>query len=72
MYGLLAVCGRSGTGANELPNAAFMDQHLTSASSTIFRSVHSLIYIFDAESPDLTGSDTHYFLKCLEIGRAHV
>lgn len=42
-----------------------MDQHLTSASSTIFRSVHSLIYIFDAESPDLTGSDTHYFLKCL-------
>lgn len=49
-----------------------MDQHLTSASSTIFRSVHSLIYIFDAESPDLTGSDTHYFLKCLEIGRAHV
>lgn len=42
-----------------------MDSHLTSQSSTIFRSVHSLIYIFDAESPELTGSDTHYFLKCL-------
>ena len=45
--------------------AAFMDSHLTSQSSTIFRSVHSLIYIFDAESPELGGSDTHYFLKCL-------
>lgn len=44
---------------------AFMDSHLTSQSSTIFRSVHSLIYIFDAESPDLNGTDTHYFLKCL-------
>ncbi|ORY75370.1 Gtr1/RagA G protein conserved region-domain-containing protein [Leucosporidium creatinivorum] len=44
---------------------SFMDSHLTSQSSTIFRSVHSLIYIFDAESPDLTSSDTHYFLKCL-------
>lgn len=44
---------------------AFMDSHLTSQSSTIFRSVHSLIYIFDAESSDLLGSDTHYFLKCL-------
>lgn len=42
-----------------------MDQHLTSQSSTIFRSVHSLIYIFDAESPELLSSDTHYFLKCL-------
>lgn len=42
-----------------------MDSHLTSQSSTIFRSVHSLIYIFDAESPDLASSDTHYFLKCL-------
>ncbi|KAM0755508.1 hypothetical protein T439DRAFT_307924 [Meredithblackwellia eburnea MCA 4105] len=44
---------------------SFMDQHLTSQSSTIFRSVHSLIYIFDAESPELLSSDTHYFLKCL-------
>ncbi|KAK4052964.1 GTP-binding protein gtr1 [Microbotryomycetes sp. JL221] len=44
---------------------SFMDSHLTSQSSTIFRAVHSLIYIFDAESPDLMGSDTHYFLKCL-------
>lgn len=44
---------------------AFMDSHLTSQSSTIFRSVHSLIYIFDAESSDLLSSDTHYFLKCL-------
>ena len=42
-----------------------MDSHLTSQSSTIFRSVHSLIYIFDAESPELLSSDTHYFLKCL-------
>lgn len=42
-----------------------MDQHLTSQSSTIFRNAHSLIYIFDAESPDLLSSDTHYFLKCL-------
>jgi Ras-related GTP-binding protein A/B len=46
-----------------------MDSHLTSQSSTIFRSVHSLIYIFDAESPDLTSSDTHYFLKCLNALR---
>ncbi|KAK4704494.1 Ras-related GTP-binding protein A/B, partial [Phenoliferia sp. Uapishka_3] len=44
---------------------SFMDQHLTSQSSTIFRAVHSLIYIFDAESPELLSSDTHYFLKCL-------
>lgn len=42
-----------------------MDSHLTSQSSSVFRSVHSLIYIFDAESPDLLSSDTHYFLKCL-------
>lgn len=48
---------------------AFMDSHLTSQSSTIFRSVHSLIYIFDAESPDLSTSDTHYFLKCLSALR---
>lgn len=46
-----------------------MDSHLTSQSSTIFRSVHSLIYIFDAESPDLMSSDTHYFLKCLNALR---
>lgn len=46
-----------------------MDSHLTSQSSTIFRSVHSLIYIFDAESGDLTSSDTHYFLKCLNALR---
>ncbi|GAA5915910.1 Rag GTPase GTR1 [Sporobolomyces salmoneus] len=44
---------------------SFMDSHLTSQSSTVFRSVHSLIYIFDAESPDLLTHDTHYFLKCL-------
>lgn len=46
-----------------------MDSHLTSQSSTIFRSVHSLIYIFDAESPELASSDTHYFLKCLNALR---
>ncbi|GAA5965721.1 hypothetical protein JCM3765_003231 [Sporobolomyces pararoseus] len=44
---------------------SFMDSHLTAQSSTVFRSVHSLIYIFDAESPDLLTHDTHYFLKCL-------
>ncbi|GAA5895223.1 hypothetical protein JCM5296_002017 [Sporobolomyces johnsonii] len=44
---------------------SFMDSHLTAQSSAVFRSVHSLIYIFDAESPDLLSSDTHYFLKCL-------
>jgi len=48
---------------------AFMDSHLTNQSSTIFRSVHSLIYIFDVESPDLHGSDTHYFLRCLSALR---
>jgi Ras-related GTP-binding protein A/B len=42
-----------------------MDSHLTAQSSTVFRSVHSLIYIFDAESPDLLTHDTHYFIKCL-------
>lgn len=46
-----------------------MDSHLTSQSSTIFRSVHSLIYIFDAESPELSTSDTTYFLKCLNALR---
>ena len=51
--------------SNRNNEIAFMDSHLTSQSSTIFRSVHSLIYIFDAESPDLASSDTHYFLKCL-------
>lgn len=44
---------------------SFMDSHLTAQSSTVFRSVHSLIYIFDAESESLLGNDTHYFLKCL-------
>jgi len=44
---------------------SFMDSHLTAQSSTVFRSVHSLIYIFDAESESLLSSDTHYFLKCL-------
>ncbi|GAA5840420.1 hypothetical protein JCM11251_006555 [Rhodosporidiobolus azoricus] len=44
---------------------SFMDSHLTAQSSTVFRAVHSLIYIFDAESPDLSSSDTVYFLKCL-------
>ncbi|GAA5905685.1 hypothetical protein JCM6882_008746 [Rhodosporidiobolus microsporus] len=44
---------------------SFMDSHLTAQSSTVFRAVHSLIYIFDAESPDLASSDTVYFLKCL-------
>lgn len=42
-----------------------MDTHLTSAASAIFRGVHSLIYIFDAESPELVHADTHYFIKCL-------
>lgn len=46
-----------------------MDSHLTAQSSTVFRSVHSLIYIFDAESPDLLTSDTVYFLKCLRALR---
>ncbi|GAA5820308.1 hypothetical protein JCM10212_005865 [Sporobolomyces blumeae] len=44
---------------------SFMDSHLTAQSSTVFRSVHSLIYIFDADSPDLLTHDAHYFLKCL-------
>ncbi|KDE03738.1 hypothetical protein, variant [Microbotryum lychnidis-dioicae p1A1 Lamole] len=48
---------------------SFMDSHLTSQSSAIFRSVHSLIYIFDAESADLNGSDAHYFIKCLNALR---
>ncbi|GAA5875000.1 hypothetical protein JCM3774_000469 [Rhodotorula dairenensis] len=48
---------------------SFMDSHLTAQSSTVFRSVHSLIYIFDAESPDLLTSDTVYFLKCLRALR---
>lgn len=42
-----------------------MDSHLTAQSSTVFRAVHSLIYIFDAESTELLTSDTVYFLKCL-------
>lgn len=46
-----------------------MDSHLTAQSSTVFRSVHSLIYIFDAESPELLTSDTVYFLKCLRALR---
>ncbi|TNY19208.1 Gtr1/RagA G protein conserved region-domain-containing protein [Rhodotorula diobovata] len=44
---------------------SFMDSHLTAQSSTVFRAVHSLIYIFDAESTELLTSDTVYFLKCL-------
>ncbi|GJN88768.1 hypothetical protein Rhopal_001737-T1 [Rhodotorula paludigena] len=48
---------------------SFMDSHLTAQSSTVFRSVHSLIYIFDAESPELLTSDTVYFLKCLRALR---
>lgn len=51
------------------PPTAFMDSHLTAQSSTVFRSVHSLIYIFDAESPELLTSDTVYFLKCLRALR---
>ncbi|GAA6042243.1 hypothetical protein JCM8097_005113 [Rhodosporidiobolus ruineniae] len=48
---------------------SFMDSHLTAQSSTVFRAVHSLIYIFDAESPDLATSDTVYYLKCLRALR---
>ncbi|GAA5976928.1 hypothetical protein JCM11641_002200 [Rhodosporidiobolus odoratus] len=48
---------------------SFMDSHLTAQSSAIFRSVHSLIYIFDAESPDLSTSDIVYFPKCLRALR---
>ncbi|BGP45788.1 GTP-binding protein gtr1 [Rhodotorula kratochvilovae] len=48
---------------------SFMDSHLTAQSSTVFRAVHSLIYIFDAESPELLTSDTVYFLKCLRALR---
>ncbi|BGO89328.1 hypothetical protein NBRC10512_001735 [Rhodotorula toruloides] len=48
---------------------SFIDSHLTAQSSTVFRSVHSLIYIFDAESPELLTSDTAYFLKCLRTLR---
>ncbi|GAA6016903.1 hypothetical protein JCM10207_007841 [Rhodosporidiobolus poonsookiae] len=48
---------------------SFMDSHLTAQSSAVFRAVHSLIYIFDAESPDLAGSDLAYFLKCLRALR---
>ncbi|BGP05770.1 GTP-binding protein gtr1 [Rhodotorula toruloides] len=48
---------------------SFMDSHLTAQSSTVFRSVHSLIYIFDAESSELLTSDTAYFLKCLRTLR---
>lgn len=57
------------TGELNTPPAAFMDSHLTAQSSTVFRSVHSLIYIFDAESPELVSSDTVYFLKCLRALR---
>lgn len=47
-----------------------MDQHLTSQSSTVFRSCHSLIYIFDVESEQLLTSDVHYFIKCLAALKA--
>ncbi len=52
------------------PFAAYMDQHLTSQSSTVFRSCHSLIYIFDVESEQLLNSDVHYFIKCLAALKA--
>lgn len=58
-----------GTWTDARPPTAFMDSHLTAQSSTVFRSVHSLIYIFDAESPELLTSDTVYFLKCLRALR---
>lgn len=44
---------------------SFMSSHLTSQSSTIFRAVYALIYIFDVESQDLLSADLVYFVRSL-------
>jgi Ras-related GTP-binding protein A/B len=42
-----------------------MESFLTSQRDSIFRQVHSLIYIFDVESPHISTTDMHTFVDCL-------
>jgi Ras-related GTP-binding protein A/B len=42
-----------------------MESFLTSQRDSIFRQVHSLIYIFDVESPHISTTDMHSFVDCL-------
>ena len=47
-----------------------MDDFLNNRQDSIFRQVHSLIYIFDVESPAFSTSDLDYFVECLSALRA--
>lgn len=48
-----------------------MDNYLTSQRDHIFRGVHTLIYIFDVESPQFSTTDMHYFVDCLAALKAN-
>ncbi|GAA94282.1 uncharacterized protein L969DRAFT_80274 [Mixia osmundae IAM 14324] len=50
---------------------SFMDSFLSSQRDSIFRDVHSLIYIFDVESSQFSTLDMHYFAECLSALRAN-
>lgn len=43
----------------------YFDDFLANRQDTLFRSVHSLIYIFDVESPKFSSADLDYFGHCL-------
>jgi len=45
--------------------SSYFDEFLTNRQDTMFRQVHSMIYIFDVESPAFSTSDADYFYRCL-------
>jgi len=49
---------------------SFLDNFLTTQRDSIFSHVHSLIYIFDVESPYFSTTDMHYFVDCLAALKA--
>lgn len=51
-------------------SADYFDDFLANRQDTLFRSVHSLIYIFDVESPKFNTADLDYFDHCLAALRA--
>lgn len=51
--------------------ASFMNSFLTTGGTRIFAHVHSLIFIFDATSPQFSTQDMHQFQDCLGALRQH-
>jgi Ras-related GTP-binding protein A/B len=45
--------------------AGYFDDFLANRQDSMFRQVHSMIYIFDVESPAFSSTDGDYFSRCL-------